>query len=104
MKSRLVGTGYRDFVCQALERSLTPVQTLIIAPRILFPAWEEYIEQYALAGRITLVIPQFKELPTHRLIIVDELHDTQNRMVAFKLRKEKEVAWLIDLELDKLNF
>jgi len=56
--------------------------TLIISPAHLVSMWQEYVDRFAVPGRVLSlgrVIQELPKLPRFRLVVIDESHNLRNR-------------------------
>jgi len=80
----VVGLG-KTLMATALARVFEDdygLETLIICPKNLEPMWRDYRARYRLRGDIvpiTQAQQRLRDLPRHRLVIIDESHNLRNR-------------------------
>lgn len=56
-------------------------ETLIVCPRNLVKMWEGYVHTYRLHAKVmslSMAAKELKDLPRHRLVVVDESHNLRN--------------------------
>lgn len=79
----VVGLG-KTLVGTAVARLLQEehaYETLVVCPKNLVRMWEDYLHRYEVRGRVmslSMVHKELRDLPRHRLVIVDESHNLRN--------------------------